>query len=193
MKNACILLLATFAFLTPSGAENLAESSAKAATVAASPDPAAGSDASGSQSPGAPADEIAELRRVIQEKDEEIKRLGDDLALSRKEVELLESELDVLRDQLGVRDPRIVWVNPDWDFVLVDHGGRSAMYPGQRAYVHRGTNFVGSITITNVQETISIAEINPADRAPGLTIQVGDDMFFPPRSDAGSGDRKPAR
>ena len=86
-----------------------------------------------------------------------------------------------------------MWVNPDWDFVLVDHGGRSAMYPGQRAYVHRGTNFVGSITITNVQETISIAEINPADRAPGLTIQVGDDMFFPPRSDAGSGDRKPAR
>ena len=192
MKNACILLLATFAFLTPSGAENLAESSAKAATVAASSEPAAGSDASGAQSPGAPADEIAELRRVIQEKDEEIKRLGDDLALSRKEVELLERERDVLRDQLGVRDPRIVWVNPDWDFVLVDHGG-FPMVPGIRAYVHRGTNFVGSITITNVQETISIAEINPADRAPGLTIQVGDDMFFPPRSDAGSGDRKPAR
>ena len=189
MKQTFILLLVAFGmrggFLTPSSAENPVESSPDAAAAATV------SDSSGNLS-SAPADEIPELRRMIQEKDREIERLGSDLALARKEMELCESELEFYRERLAIREPRIVWVNPEWNFVLVDHGG-FPMIPGIRAYVHRGTNFVGSITITNVQETVSIAEINPADQVPGLAIQVGDDMFFPPRADAGSGDRKPSR
>lgn len=132
--------------------------------------------------------QIAELNDTIAKKDQEFQALQNDYALLEKEKSLLERELaardgESVDEKLIGKTARVIWVNSDWNFVIVDKGRDDLFVPNLKAIVNREGNYIGTLTMTDVKDKITVADINPGDLIEGAKIQVGDVMFFPPRVD----------
>jgi hypothetical protein len=76
---------------------------------------------------------------------------------------------------------RILVVNPNWNFVVLNIGDRQGVVSGASMIVKRGGELVGKIKITSVEPSTSIADIQPGSLGPkgGFPIQPGDVVIFP--------------
>lgn len=132
--------------------------------------------------------QIAELNNTIAQKDQEFQALQNAHNLMEKELSLAKNELDVLKGkgtiaELVGKTADIVWVNNDWNFVILNKGRFDRFVPQIKAVISRKGEYIGTVTLIDVKENISIADINTADLMEGFKIQEGDEIFFPPRID----------
>ncbi|MFO1492118.1 MAG: hypothetical protein U1F77_16155 [Kiritimatiellia bacterium] len=132
--------------------------------------------------------QIAELNDTVAKKDQEFQALQNDYALLQKERDLVQNELDAIKgkkiaDILIGKTARIIWVNKDWNFVIVDKGRDDFFVPNLKAIVNRDGTYIGTVTMSDVKDKISVADINATDLLAGVTLQEGDEIFFPPRID----------
>lgn len=54
---------------------------------------------------------------------------------------------------------RILLVNPDWNFVILNIGSEKGLAPTAEMLVHRSDRLVGRVRINSVNETMAVAEI----------------------------------
>ncbi len=132
--------------------------------------------------------QIAELNDTIAKKDTEFQALQGDHELVKKQLSLAQNEIDVLKgkgtiEELIGKTADIVWVNSDWNFVILNKGRFDRFVPNLKAVINRDGEYIGTVTLIDVKENISIADINTADLMEGFKIQEGDEIFFPPRID----------
>lgn len=73
---------------------------------------------------------------------------------------------------------RIVAVNHDWGFVVVDAGQTQGITEATRLLVTRGTQTVGKLSIISVQGDRTVANIVPRTSPEGVTIQPGDRVIL---------------
>jgi len=74
---------------------------------------------------------------------------------------------------------RILVVNPNWNFVVLNIGDRQGVVSGASMIVKRGGAAIGKIRITSVEPSTSIADVQPGTLGKGFAIQPGDVVIFP--------------
>ncbi len=87
------------------------------------------------------------------------------------QVRNLEEEVKDLYAQLGIKTSstipkgltgRILVVNPDWNFVVIDLGSDDGLVSNAEMLIHRDDMLIGKVTISGVSREMAIAELNPA-------------------------------
>ncbi len=71
----------------------------------------------------------------------------------------------------------VLAVNNDWEYVVIEKG-ETEIEPNFEAFVHRGKDFVGKLSILRVENELAIAEIVTDSLAEGDQIKPGDTLFF---------------
>ncbi|MDF3130686.1 hypothetical protein P0Y35_15865 [Kiritimatiellaeota bacterium B1221] len=71
----------------------------------------------------------------------------------------------------------VLAVNNDWEYVVIEKG-ETEIEPNFEAFVHRGKEFVGKLSILRVEDDLAIAEIVADSLAEGDRIKPGDTLFF---------------
>ena len=74
---------------------------------------------------------------------------------------------------------RILVVNPNWNFVVLNIGDRQGVVSGASMIVKRGGAAIGKVKITSVEPSTSIADVQPGTVGKGFAIQPGDVVIFP--------------
>ena len=67
---------------------------------------------------------------------------------------------------------RVVVVNKDWNFVVLDIGSRAGLVPNAEMLVHRGDLLIGKVLVSGVTRDLAIADIRPEWQQ--MQIQEGD-------------------
>ncbi|XHR29061.1 MAG: hypothetical protein ACFUZC_00560 [Chthoniobacteraceae bacterium] len=73
---------------------------------------------------------------------------------------------------------RILVVNPNWNFVVLNIGDRQGVVSGASMVIKRGGSVIGRVRITSVEPSTAIADIQPGSTK-GLSVQPGDVVIFP--------------
>jgi peptidoglycan hydrolase CwlO-like protein len=73
---------------------------------------------------------------------------------------------------------RVIAVNNDWGFVVVDAGNREGITPDTKLLVTRGTQTVGKLSILAVEGNRTVANILVDSLTPGLTPMPGDRVIL---------------
>jgi septal ring factor EnvC (AmiA/AmiB activator) len=132
-------------------------------------------------------EEISGLNDTISDKENAILGLEADLATVTSERDRAEKELDLCIAQLQGNDgqtpddikgkpAKIVRVNGEWNFVVLDIGKEEGILLNVEALVHRGEKLIGKVRVTEVQEGMCIADIRPDWLEE--PIKEGDTVFF---------------
>ena len=124
--------------------------------------------------------EIAELQNETAKKKKEVadaeKKNGD-----------LQKALDDVNTKIEARKKsfernsmsfRVVAVNADWGFVVIDGGEKEGITPDTKLLVIRGTQTVGKLTILAVQGNKTIANVMTDTLAPGMSPTPGDKVIL---------------
>lgn len=103
---------------------------------------------------------IDDLNTQLVRTEEEVRELQDRLAtldniIKDLEIERGDRRYDVPQGLTG----RIMVVNPDWNFVVLNIGSEEGLVPTAEMLVHRGEQFIGKVRVSRVQKTTAIAEI----------------------------------
>lgn len=132
-------------------------------------------------------EEISGLNDTISDKENTILGLEADIATVTSERDRAEKELDLCIAQLQGSDgstpddikgkpAKIVRINREWNFVVLDIGKEEGILLNVEALVHRGDELVGKVRVSEVQDNMCIADIH-ADWQES-PIQEGDTVFF---------------
>lgn len=73
---------------------------------------------------------------------------------------------------------RILAVEPEWNYVVINRGEVDVLPMFLEAFVHRDDQFIGKIRVMQVENTVSLAEVVPESLTPGMSIEAGDTIFF---------------
>jgi hypothetical protein len=73
---------------------------------------------------------------------------------------------------------RVLAVNQDWGFVVIDAGKSTGLTQDTKLIVTRGSLTVGKISVMNVEDTRSMATIVPDAVINGMTIMPGDRVIL---------------
>ena len=73
---------------------------------------------------------------------------------------------------------RVLAVDRNWNFVVLNLGGRSGVNANAQMIVRRGGSMVGRVRITSVEPAQSIADIVPNSVPAGVSVQAGDTVVF---------------
>jgi len=76
------------------------------------------------------------------------------------------------------RTAKILEVNKDWNFVVINKGLADKLKGEIQAYVHRGNEYVGKLEVIEVDNTVSVARIIPDSVPEGVDLVAGDTLFF---------------
>lgn len=129
---------------------------------------------------------VAELKTLAAKKDQLVAQIASHKsqiasALSNKEgVEKNIARLQKLDNwqRSGTMDPafrsRVAAVNPDFGFVVIGAGNQARVVKQAKLDVKRGDNVVGTVVVTHIDQSRSIAEIVPGTVAAGDSILPGD-------------------
>lgn len=133
--------------------------------------------------------QINGLNETIAKKDDQIAKLDQDLAASQSDLEKARIRIRILESKnpelvkLGKmenQEARVILLNPDWNFVIVDKGAKNDFLVGPQGLVRRGDKLIGKVRVTRVEDDLSAAEVLMEDMEAGEKIQVGDVVWFPP-------------
>ena len=108
--------------------------------------------------------QIDELNNKIATMEDEKQDLNDKVVTLEQTI----VELEALKgESVGRPLPRgisgkVVLVNKDWNFVVLNIGSKDGLVPNAEMLVHRGDKLVGKIQISGVAKEMAIADINSA-------------------------------
>lgn len=131
------------------------------------------------------------LEREVEMARNQIDRHMNELADARAEYESLQQAYEAeVRRSLALSSPdtgdvimssdvagRVLSVNPEWNFVILDIGSEEGLRANAIMLVHRGTEFVGKVRISDVRQDLSVAEIVHDSLL--LPIHQGDGVIAP--------------
>ena len=92
------------------------------------------------------------------------------------------SQTQSLSQQIARRDTaeakngltgRVLAVDRNWNFVVLNLGGRSGINANETMVIRRGNSLVGRVRITSVEPSQSIADIVPNSVPAGISVQAG--------------------
>lgn len=124
--------------------------------------------------------------------EEEIDGLNDqlrDLQIAKEDLEAENRSLELRiarllpQTELGPTDTpeglggKVLLVNSDWNFIVIDLGSDDELAPLTRMLVHRDNHLVGRVRATAVEENLAICEIDRDFEK--MPIEVGDKVFYP--------------
>jgi cell shape-determining protein MreC len=69
---------------------------------------------------------------------------------------------------------KVTFVDPVWNFVILDVGIAAGVVPNGELIVYRGNNFMGKVRVTKVDNNDAVAEIMPDIKG---NIQIGDKVI----------------
>lgn len=105
--------------------------------------------------------QIDDLNNQLLHSEENMRDLQDKVATLEKVIEDMEGERGTpgsARVPVGTMG-RILVVNPDWNFVVLDIGAEQGLVPNAEMLVHRKDQLIGKVRIGTVEKTLAIAEI----------------------------------
>lgn len=128
----------------------------------------------------------ADLEQQVKDRDDKVARHEETIKDLKEEVKADEEDIKRLEAELaGCTNPetgepyirpgtagRVVKVNDDWNFVILNLGTNQGAVPNGRMYVHRDDKLIGRVKFAVVSKNMSVAEIE-RDWQQG-TIQEGD-------------------
>ncbi|MDR0994367.1 MAG: hypothetical protein LBN38_07390 [Verrucomicrobiota bacterium] len=128
-------------------------------------------------------EEKSSLEMQLANLNEELDALRDQVAGLEEEKNALElilaqydKEADSTTNMAVGTTAKIVYLNPDWNFVIIDIGEASGAKVGAEMIIHRGDQMLGKIQLSRVLDNVSIAEVLPDFQKD--SIQEGDDVLF---------------
>lgn len=130
-----------------------------------------------------------------------VKKLEDDLKKANKELEELESNVEVAkgrvaRNQEQIQDlnsriakrasrikgnaaeGHITAVNHDWGFVTVRVPNNMPITSASKLMIKRGAGYIGNLKINAIEGTRIIADIDYKSMTPGMVVQPGDHVVL---------------
>jgi peptidoglycan hydrolase CwlO-like protein len=128
--------------------------------------------------PGISPDQIGPKIKELQEKVTTYEQEKNVLA---EQLKTLEAEKKLLQQMVRTKqtgelpdgiEGRVMAVNDDWNFVVLDIGEKQGLVGGARMVVYRGNNLIGRIKIASVEPTVAVADILPEWKQ--ARIQEGD-------------------
>ncbi|HHX98670.1 MAG TPA: hypothetical protein P5169_04570 [Kiritimatiellia bacterium] len=130
-------------------------------------------------------EEKASLNSEIATLKDQIMDMENQLADLQERNSLLQAQLDKCEGQLNptgniTMKPgttgSIVYVNPDWNFVVINIGIADGAQTTAELIVHRGENMIGKVKLSAVMEHVAIAEVLSDFQKD--TIKEGDNVLF---------------
>lgn len=128
--------------------------------------------------------QVQQLNAQLMERNDQIASLEVDIARLREDLSNLRQRDQTLAsagvgaEEWKGRDAAILAINETFQFVILNKGAVDALPTGIEAIIHRGDEFIGTVIVRQVEELVSIAEINPATLVPGQRIHMDDSVFF---------------
>ncbi len=105
---------------------------------------------------------ISDFERQVAQMEEEMLELNETIAEQRLQIEELEAELfpedRIIETPEGLAG-QILFVNPDWHFVILDVGINDGLSLNTELLVHRDDALVGRVRVSNVKDANAVAEI----------------------------------
>lgn len=124
---------------------------------------------------------VADAEAKALEKEQLLKTLQAKSEDSEKKASALEAEN--ARRAAGLNKPglegRVLAVNPNWNFVVLNIGDRQGVVTNSSLIIKRGGNLVGRLRVTSVEPSTSIADIQAGSVPKGSYVQPGDVVIFP--------------
>lgn len=114
--------------------------------------------------------QIDDLHNTVAKMEDEQQDLRDKIVTLEQTVTDLEAQLGqgtVKALPKGLHG-RVLVVNSDWNFVVLDIGSDSGLVPNAEMLVHRGEQLIGKVLISGVTRQLAIADINNAWLQTGL-------------------------
>ena len=128
-------------------------------------------------------EEKGTLEASVQSKEDEIANLEAEKASLEEEKAMLEAQLEkcsAAQDTTRSLPPntvgKVVMVNPEWQYLVVDLGSNQGAALGAELMVHRGDQFLGKIRLSAIREDVSIADFLPGAKVD--QIKENDDVLF---------------
>jgi hypothetical protein len=124
---------------------------------------------------------VADAEAKVAESEQLLKTLQTKSEDAEKKAAALEAEN--ARRAAGLAKPglegRILAVNPNWNFVVLNIGDRQGVAANSSLIVQRGGNLVARLRVTSVEPSTSIADIQAGSVPKGSFVQPGDLVIFP--------------
>ena len=124
---------------------------------------------------------VADAEAKAAEKEQLLKTLQTKSEDAEKKASALEAEN--ARRAAGLNKPglegRVLAVNPNWNFVVLNIGDRQGVATNSSLIIKRGGNLVGRLRVTSVEPSTSIADIQAGSVPKGSFVQPGDIVIFP--------------
>lgn len=128
--------------------------------------------------------EKVSLTIQIDDLNNQIIQAGEELTDAQDKILTLEQTVNMLEMELGDKTRvvpkgltgRILHVNRDWNFVVIDLGTDDGLVPNAEMLIHRKDALVGKVTISGLTREMAIAELK-ADWAQA-TVKEGDYVVF---------------
>lgn len=127
--------------------------------------------------------QVAEIKRMIEENKDRIAQIDNEKADLKDEVQRLEVELarylsdpNIVKQMPRGLSGKVVAVNSEWNFVVLDIGSRDGLVKDAHMLVHRSDELVGKVRIMQASDHWAIADI---ERDWQLSpIQEGDRVLY---------------
>lgn len=105
--------------------------------------------------------EVESLNTKLVQAEEEIRDLQDQVATRDNTIQDLMAKYGETPMNVALKGltGRVLLVNPYWNFVVIDVGGRAGLAPNAEMLVHREDKLVGRIRLTNVTPSLSVGEV----------------------------------
>jgi predicted RNase H-like nuclease (RuvC/YqgF family) len=112
-------------------------------------------------------DRLDNAQKELEQTKKKIKTLTEEKVALEKRIQDLQAGAGVELNKIVVSHPqveegRVLTVNKDYDFVIVNLGLKDGIEIGQSLYIYQGDKFLGKVKVEKLQETMSVAHIpNP--------------------------------
>lgn len=100
--------------------------------------------------------QIDDLNTQLAKADDEIRDLQDQVATLDR---IIKTELEKTQPKLIGLTGRVLVVNPEWNFVVLDVGRAEGLVTSTEMHVHRADQLVGKVRVTSVEENMAVADI----------------------------------
>ncbi|HMP90512.1 MAG TPA: hypothetical protein PJ991_09935 [Kiritimatiellia bacterium] len=122
--------------------------------------------------------QIDDLNNQIVQSEDELRDAQDKILSLEQTVGQLEQELGYGKQRPMPKGltGRILFVNKDWNFVVIDLGSDDGVVQNAEMLIHRKDALVGKVTISGLSRKMAIAELQP-DWAQA-TVREGDFVVF---------------
>lgn len=104
---------------------------------------------------------IEDLNNELAQAEDSLRDAEDKIVTLEQSVQMLESELgqgQAASIRKGLTG-RVLFVSPDWNFIVIDLGSQDGLVPNTEMLIHRNDSLVGKIIVSNLSPDMSIAEL----------------------------------